>query len=214
MKLGQRSSIFRNELTWCRSKNQAWSRQLQKSVESEAPGKRIDISGGIQLMADGGNCPWTQWRCHLEETSLKEANITNDKEKEYLLRIRNPDNPFSGPCKELTYSVEFGIITTNTGEVPRITWSGQIEQRNRKEPATDIEDANKHKQGLKIVENINLAITIEKPTSRDSFHDYFLTHLQHMRTDRVLSQDEEGLYRQGIMKMNLLTSEHDDWSWA
>lgn len=49
--------------------------------------------------------PGLQWRCHLEETSLKEANTTNDTVKEYLLRIRNPNNPFSGyPAKKLTYS--------------------------------------------------------------------------------------------------------------
>lgn len=96
---------IRNEPTWCRSKNQAWSRQLQNSEESEHQGRKSTSVAIFSWWPMVAIVPGPQWRCHLEETSLKEANITNDTVKEYLLRIRNPDNPFSGyPAKGLTHS--------------------------------------------------------------------------------------------------------------
>lgn len=65
-----------------------------------ALGKRLEIIGDDQLMADGDNRPRTPMRCYLEETSLKETHATNDVELDYLLRIKNPDNPFSGYLTE------------------------------------------------------------------------------------------------------------------
>jgi len=52
------------------------------------PGKVGGISGMVQVLSDGGNCPWDSSNCHLEETSLKEHWANTTAEKEYLLRIR------------------------------------------------------------------------------------------------------------------------------
>lgn len=65
--------------------------------------KREDISPEVLAMSDGGKTVWNCMNSHLEETALKEKYATTDKQKEYLYKLCNPDNPFSEePTVDLT----------------------------------------------------------------------------------------------------------------
>nr|UUT42629.1 MAG: polymerase PB1 [Zambezi tick virus 1] len=57
--------------------------------------KRPGVSAKVQVLSDGGKNPWNWSTCHLPEIPLKERYITTEEEKTYLLRIMNPDNPFT-----------------------------------------------------------------------------------------------------------------------
>lgn len=84
------------------------------------PGKRPNISGAVQVLADGGDNPWNWSSCHLPEIAYKERFVTTDEEREYLLRVMNPDNPFTGGPSELTtYSVELGQLVDVEMDIPR-----------------------------------------------------------------------------------------------
>lgn len=84
------------------------------------PGKRPNKSGKVQVMSDEGLCLWDQSNCHLEESSHKEHFVVTEEEKEYLLRIRNPNNPFHGDTGEkVKYSVERGCLMLGEVDTPR-----------------------------------------------------------------------------------------------
>nr|UGO48657.1 MAG: polymerase PB1 [Palmetto orthomyxo-like virus] len=86
--------------------------------------KRGDVEGGIRkeirVLADGGCNPWNSTNCHLEETSLKERFAVQDNEVEYFLKIRNPDNPFTGePTEEVMWDRNTGCLTVERVDTPR-----------------------------------------------------------------------------------------------
>lgn len=86
------------------------------------PGKRDRVSGKVQVLSESvsGRNLWDQSNCHLEETSLKAHFAHTQKEKEYLLRIRNPASPFHAEAEEeVKYSVERGCLTIGEVETPR-----------------------------------------------------------------------------------------------
>lgn len=83
-------------------------------------GKRPGISANVQVLSDGGKNPWNWSTCHLPEIPLKERSAQTEEEKNYLLRIMNPDNPFTGGPTELTtYSVELGQLVDVEMDIPR-----------------------------------------------------------------------------------------------
>lgn len=56
----------------------------------------------------------------MEETCLKEKFADTTEEKEYLLRVRHSENPFSAePTEEITNPKELGRLTTDLVECPR-----------------------------------------------------------------------------------------------
>nr|URY50684.1 PB1 protein [Quaranjavirus sp.] len=83
-------------------------------------GKRPGVSGKVQVLSDGGRNPWNWSTCHLPEIPLKERFVETEEEKTYLLRVMNPDNPFTGGPTELTtYSVELGQLVDVEMDIPR-----------------------------------------------------------------------------------------------
>nr|QPZ88434.1 putative polymerase PB1 [Soybean thrips quaranja-like virus 2] len=81
--------------------------------------KRKDVRNEILLLADGGLNPWHSTNTHLAEIPLKEYNAT-PIEKEYLLKIMSPDNPFSDrETEKLSYSKEVGAVINAELEIPR-----------------------------------------------------------------------------------------------
>jgi hypothetical protein len=83
-------------------------------------GKREAISPQVQLLSDGSSSPWNVCNCHLLEIPLKERHVSNEREKEYLLKCLNPDNQFSEDIEEeVTYSKEHGCLIQEETEVPR-----------------------------------------------------------------------------------------------
>ncbi|ASA47420.1 PB1 [Aedes alboannulatus orthomyxo-like virus] len=78
------------------------------------------ISLKVRVLADGGLNPWNCSNCHLEETSLKERFAGNQLEIDYFMKIRMPDNPFTGtPSEEITWSRETGCLTVDRIDSPR-----------------------------------------------------------------------------------------------
>nr|UUT42619.1 MAG: polymerase PB1 [Orthomyxoviridae sp.] len=83
-------------------------------------GKRPGVSGEVQVLSDGGKNPWNWSTCHLPEIPLKERYVTTEEEKSYLLKVMNPDNPFTGgPAELTTYSVELGQLVDIEMDIPR-----------------------------------------------------------------------------------------------
>nr|BEJ26072.1 polymerase basic 1 [Aedes orthomyxo-like virus 2] len=78
------------------------------------------IRNEIRVLSDGGSNLWNSTNCHLEETSMKERLAVQDNERDYFLRIRNPDNPFnSDPTEETTYDRDSGCLTVDKIDTPR-----------------------------------------------------------------------------------------------
>jgi len=142
------------------------------------PAKREGISPMVQLMADGGYCPWDSMNCHLEETSIKMHHARNDVEREYLLRIRNPENPFvPDASEEVAFSKETNTLTMITPETPRTVFH-YIKRANRAiTNQTGKTHADKEKAYTQLVRAINTcdASTILRiPNVRLSMSDYML----------------------------------------
>nr|AQU42764.1 PB1 [Whidbey virus] len=93
-------------------------RSLYRIIKREANDEGIRRT--IRVLSDGGLNPWNSTNCHLEETSLKERFAVQDNEKDYFLRIRNPDNPFNGdPSEEITWDRNSGCLTVEKLDTPR-----------------------------------------------------------------------------------------------
>lgn len=57
---------------------------------------------------------------HLDELTLKERLAVTSEKKDYLLRIKNPDNPFiEEPTEDMVFSKEHGTLTLDKIETPR-----------------------------------------------------------------------------------------------
>lgn len=77
------------------------------------PTKRENIGKEILVLVDGGIRPWDCANYHLEETCIREKIA--ETEKNYLLRIKNPHNPFSlDPTEKMIYSKEHGTLVLDT----------------------------------------------------------------------------------------------------
>nr|UUT42600.1 MAG: polymerase PB1 [Orthomyxoviridae sp.] len=83
-------------------------------------GKRPNVSAKVQVLSDGGDSPWNWSNSHLPEIPLKKRFAVNQEEKNYLLRVMNPNNPFTTmPHEVTTYSVELGQLVEAPCEIPR-----------------------------------------------------------------------------------------------
>lgn len=73
-------------------------RRLYRINFRETP--RPGVKQECILLSDGGGNPWDTVNCHLEETAMKELLITTGPEREYFLRINNPETPFRAGVEE------------------------------------------------------------------------------------------------------------------
>lgn len=130
-------------------------------------------------------------RCHLEETSLKESFANNQREQEYLMRIRHPDNPFSAePSECISFSKELGRLTTDLIEMPRTVFhyirrSNRTNRRNQAINATQ-EDANA--RAVDIMESADPTTLVKKPQTRLEMAEYVTSYLTQMRSSQMCSQ--------------------------
>ncbi|GLV37573.1 hypothetical protein CBL_20385 [Carabus blaptoides fortunei] len=81
--------------------------------------KREGISDNVLVLSDGGESPWNCMNSHLDDYTLKERQATTKEEKEYLLRIMNPENPFVEGEEGMVCSKEHGTIMLDKIETPR-----------------------------------------------------------------------------------------------
>nr|QMP82248.1 polymerase PB1 [Phasmatodean orthomyxo-related virus OKIAV172] len=93
--------------------------------------KREGVHPDVILLADGGNNMWNSTNCHLEEISLRETKTVTKEDKEYLLRVCNPRNPFcADPSEEISYSKETGKLVTTEVDTPRTVFH-YVKRSNR-----------------------------------------------------------------------------------
>ncbi|URQ09139.1 replicase PB1 [Halyomorpha halys orthomyxo-like virus 1] len=170
------------------------------------PNKRVGISPKVLALSDGGENLWDCMSCHLEETSLKEHYATTQEEKEYLLKIRNPDNPIiSPPEEEITWSKETGSLKLAVTDTPRTIFH-TIKRTNRaitniKGGTThaDIEKANS--QVMKIVNEADLSTSITTPSSKTLIADHVKQCIYNQMEDIELDEDEEMLLRDALSRL-------------
>lgn len=84
------------------------------------PTKREGVSSRVLLLSEGGLNLWDSCNCHLEELTLRERYASEESEKQYLLKVCNPNNPIcSEPTEEVSYSKDAGRLVTTEVETPR-----------------------------------------------------------------------------------------------
>nr|APG77865.1 polymerase PB1 [Beihai orthomyxo-like virus 1] len=89
---------------------------------NKIPNKRENVRDDILLLADGGLNPWNSTNCHLHEIPLKEELMKplSEFEREYYLKVVNPENPFTQREQSHTsYSIETGTLIETETEIPR-----------------------------------------------------------------------------------------------
>lgn len=144
----------------------------------------------------------------MEETSIKERFARTEEEREYLLRVRNPDNPCSkDPEEEITYSKETGQLVTSIVETPR-TCFHYVKRTNRTV-------TNKEKKGMfnsekscaevvKIVKNIDPLLYLKDSTSGVKIKDHVSSILHLTKSQVSLTQEEENLFKKALSRILVL----------
>lgn len=162
------------------------------------PTKRPGISPMVQLMADGGSCPWDSMNCHLEETSIKMYHAKNEAERNYLLRIRNPDNPFiPDATEEVAFSKETNTLTMVTPETPRTVFH-YIKRANRaitnQKGTTHADKEKAYTQLVRAINTCDASTILRIPNVRLSMADYMLRVLDMEASNMELSVEEKTLF--------------------
>jgi hypothetical protein len=116
---------------------------------------RKGVSNSVIVLSDGGRRPWHFANSHLEETSLREHFAITEEDKGYLMRMRNPENPFSkDPEEGVSYSVDRGRLVVDTIETPRTVFH-YCKRSNRtinsKTRSVQIENERHNAEALSII---------------------------------------------------------------
>lgn len=116
-------------------------------IEGSNPRENISLS--VQMIEDGGSNLWNCVNCHLNQYVMKERLTSTQKEKEYLLRIINPDKPFSGEVEEeMVYSKEKGTLDLEKVETPRTIFN--FVKRSNRTFKGDMKEKQAEKEKLPI----------------------------------------------------------------
>lgn len=127
--------------------------KIEKDTE-----KHPNVSGRVQVLADGGLSPWNWSTCHLPEIPLKERASETEEEKAYLLKVMNPDNPFTAAAGEhTTYSVELGTLTETQFDIPRNLFHS-LKRSNRTQKSVLRREENEFKKACEEVTEIFEAV--------------------------------------------------------
>lgn len=166
------------------------------------PHKRLNVKDNVLFLSDGGKCLWHCMNSQLDETAMREANMTTDTEKEYFARVINPDNPFSGePMEEMTFCKETGSLQLEMTETPRNIFC-HVNRSNRTfRTALKKDIAEKEKEygeALKIVRSVDPVTNIVYPRSNVTISDQLMANLDFQRQKFQLTNEEESLYQSAL----------------
>lgn len=158
------------------------------------PDKRPGIKPEVLLLSDGGKSIWSCSNSHLEETSLKETYVTTDEEKNYLLRVRNPQNPFCPePMEEITFSKEKGAMVSSVIETPRTAFH-YIKRSNRTVTNSmkkqNFEDEKIHTEASNLIKTVLPQTMVRPDHSRRSIAHHMLANLSVLASGYELSEEE------------------------
>lgn len=166
------------------------------------PIKRPGVSDYVLMLSDGGASPWDCMNCHLEETCLKERLASTQEEKEYLLRIRNPDNPVSAtPEEEITYSKDTNALTIGYVETPRTVFhymrrTNRTANNSVKKDMFEVEKANS--AALKIVNDVDPTTLFKAPTVGTPMHEHIIAGLNTQAGGLELSMEDRNKLNRAI----------------
>nr|QPL15340.1 polymerase PB1 [Raphidiopteran orthomyxo-related virus OKIAV180] len=166
------------------------------------PVKREGVSDNVLLLSDGGRSLWNCANCHLEESCLKERYCTNEVEKQYLLRVRNPHNPFSlEPEEDSTYSKELGGLQLTIAETPRSAFH-YAKRTNRTATTSSRRDMFKEEraygESIKMIKSIDPTTNISYPNTSVKINKHLYSVLQVERHQVDLSEEEEELFKKAL----------------
>nr|AJG39096.1 PB1 [Wuhan Mothfly Virus] len=139
------------------------------------PNKRVGVTPEVLVLSDGGMNLWNACNCHLEETSMRERYINSREDQEYLMRIRNPENPFCpDTIEDISYSRELGRLVSTEIETPRTVFhfmkrSNRTAKNSIKKDMFDQELVNS--EANKIIKTVLPTTLIKYPTESSSIAD-------------------------------------------
>lgn len=149
--------------------------------------KREVETGGVRnvvrVLSDGGTNPWNVTNSHLEETCLKESLVElNPVEIDYLLRIRNPKNPFIGePKEDITWDKDAGTLTTDFIETPRTLFHSE-KRANRsivnKKGENNQASERIHTEALNLITMCDPSTLLKVPNAANSMASHMLGQLR------------------------------------
>lgn len=154
---------------------------------------RSQITREVVLCSDGGLIPWNSMMCHLEETSLREHYSKNQEDKDYLLRVRNPNNPFCpADTEDTTYSKEQGKVVLLPIETPRTAFH-YIKRSNRtsvhmKNPE-NVRIERTNNEAINILRQADPTLYLKRPTSRTLMSDHVKSMIVNIASDVDLTTE-------------------------
>nr|AJG39091.1 PB1 [Wuhan Mosquito Virus 3] len=176
------------------------------------------ISPKVRVMADGGDSPWNATNCHLEETSLKRRLIRNESERCYLIKVCDPENPFSGEAREdLTWSKEAGTLTLDLVDTPRTVFhyvkraNASIKNTKGK---THADDEKHNAIALEILTNADLSLTLKVPAFSGSMAKHVMGCMETEAMDLDFTEEEKALLMAARGRLReRVHEEEDDENW-
>nr|UQS95347.1 MAG: PB1 [Byreldi virus] len=170
-----------------------------------------DVSLKVRVLSDGGLNMWNCTNCHLEETSLKENFIMNENDRNYLRKIRDPDNPFSGePKEEVTWSKESGTLTVDYLDTPRTVFhfvrktNSTIKNIRGKTHAT-VEKENA--EALDIMNSCDVTLCLSIPSNASLLSNHLAGMMSTMKSEVTLTDEENQKFNEA---MSFLKQGKDD----
>lgn len=168
----------------------------------EGSNPRQNVSLFVQMIEDGGSNLWNCVNCHLNQYAMKERMIKTEEEKKYLLRIINPDNPFSGEVEEeMIYSKEKGTLDLEKVETPRTIFNS-VKRWNRTFKGNMKEtQADKEKMYSKMLKIVNMAVPstlISFPRSAAVISNHIAGIIRTMKNSLELPGEDEERYANAL----------------
>jgi len=169
------------------------------------------IKPSVRVMSDGGLCVYNSVNCHLEETSLKEALATDEEERAYFYKLRDPSNPFIGRIEEeIVFDPTIGSLAVSSVETPRTVFhfmkrsnravTNIAHKDNDGLTTADIEKA--HAEASKILLETDVSLNLHVPGNSTKCSDHVTSMLTMLRGEIELTDDEEALYRRALLVLN------------
>nr|AYP67573.1 PB1 [Old quarry swamp virus] len=169
------------------------------------PYKREGISYGVLVLSDGGINLWNSCNCHLEETSMRDLYARVQADFDYLMRIRNPNNPFCPDAiEDISYSKELGCLVSSEIETPRTIFHF-IRRSNR--TAKNSIKVDMFKQELinseanKIIKTVIPSTLIKYPTEASSIANNLIAALTLNSVNLDLTPEERGKFTRCIERL-------------
>nr|QMP82355.1 polymerase PB1 [Dermapteran orthomyxo-related virus OKIAV170] len=174
------------------------------------PNKRKNISSKVLLVEDGGDCLWSCGNCHLEETTMKEIFASNDEEKDYLQRVRNPSNPFCPLTSEkVTFSRDTMSLQLSETDTPKNVFHF-VKRSNRSSINTKRNgkqlDEKCHDEAQRIIKLIDPILEIKRPCVPVPIHKHLSSMIELRSENFDLSYGERRTIEGAIEKLMGLDS--------